>query len=88
MRAADRAWVGLAGYVLAYNLLAPDGEMLSEGADRYQERRPWLTRAAITLVAVHLSNGVPAAVDPVHWAFVAARGARRAVSRPSSAKKA
>jgi len=84
MRPACKAWTALGAYVVTYNLLAPEDEMLSTGADRLLEKRPWLTRAAIAMVAVHVANGVPASVDPVHWAFLAAR----AVSRHISVKNA
>ena len=87
MRPSSKAWAALAAYVIIYNLSAPEGEMLSERCDRWQEARPWLTRAVITLVAVHLANGVPQSIDPVHWVFLAARSCRRAVSHASGYPK-
>ena len=37
MRAADKAWVTLAVGILAYEIAAPRGELMSEGMDRYLE---------------------------------------------------
>lgn len=64
MRAADKAWLAMAAGVLAYELAAPDGELLSDGVDRYLDRHPWLTRAVIAATALHLINATPARIDP------------------------
>ncbi|AXQ63211.1 hypothetical protein I5G72_gp64 [Mycobacterium phage Collard] len=65
MRAADRAWVGLAAAVVAYEVGAPRGELLSQGVDRYLTRRPWLTRGVVCYLAAHLLNVIPDRVDPL-----------------------
>lgn len=84
MRPSEKAWLAIAGFVVGYNLLARDGEMLSEKADDWDANRPWLTRTIITLVAVHLANAVPPPLDPIHWVFLVSR----AVSRHPRLQKA
>ncbi|MGH3956493.1 MAG: DUF7427 family protein [Mycobacterium sp.] len=66
MRTADRAWLALGAGIVAYELAAPRGELLSEGVDRYLARRPWLTRAVVVVLAAHLLNVLPEPVDPLH----------------------
>lgn len=63
---ADTAWIVLAAGVVAYELGAPRGELMSEGVDRYLERRPWVTRAAVGITAAHLLNLIPTRVDPFY----------------------
>ncbi|AOQ28899.1 hypothetical protein SEA_WATERFOUL_37 [Mycobacterium phage Waterfoul] len=65
MRAADRAWIGLAAAVVAYEVGAPRGELLSQGVDRYLMRRPWLTRSVVLYLGAHLLNVIPDRVDPL-----------------------
>jgi hypothetical protein len=52
--------------VLAYDVLCPNGELLSQSVDRSLVRRPWLTRLAVVYVAAHLLNVVPQKLDPLH----------------------
>lgn len=66
MRSADVAWIALAAGVVAYEIGAPRGELLSEGVDRYLACRPWVTRAAVGITAAHLLNLIPRQVDPFH----------------------
>lgn len=66
MRPADRAWVALAVGVAVYEALAPRGELLSQGAARYRERRPVVTHGVIVYVAAHLAGVWPRRVDPLH----------------------
>lgn len=65
MRTADRAWLGLAAAILAYEAAAPRGELLSEGVDRYKSRRPVTTTAAVRYLACHLLNLIPPRFDPL-----------------------
>ena len=65
----------MAGGVLVYDVLAPDGETLSEGADRWLERHPYLTRAVIMTVARHLVNEL--GIDPLALTFGLLRRWRR-----------
>ncbi|MGH3953256.1 MAG: DUF7427 family protein [Mycobacterium sp.] len=66
MAAADRAWLALAAGVVAYEVAAPRGELLSEGVDRYLACKPWLTRLVVVGLGAHLLNLIPAQVDPLH----------------------
>ena len=66
---AKRAWLGLASGVILYDLLAPKGQMLSEGADNALEIHPWATRAAIGITALHLANVIPESIDPFKLAI-------------------
>lgn len=77
MYAADKAWIVLGAGVLAWDLLAPVGQTLSEGADIYMERHPWLTRAVAASLALHVCNAVPDRCDPVHGLFLVSRRWRR-----------
>ena len=63
---AGQAWAVLVAEIVAYELLAARGQLLSEGVDRALERRPWLTRAVVVYVAAHLLNLVPPRIDPLH----------------------
>jgi hypothetical protein len=61
---AGKAWAGLAAGVVAYDLLCPDGQMLSEGVDRGLEQHRLATGIAIGVTALHLLNILPESVDP------------------------
>ncbi|GFG83408.1 DUF7427 family protein [Mycolicibacter algericus] len=65
MSPADRAWLTLAGGVLAWDMLG--AETLSAAAGRYHQRRPWLTRVVVAHLAAHLLGVVPPVADPPHW---------------------
>lgn len=66
MRHGDYAWAALGAGILVYEVLAPQGELLSEACDRYRRRHPILTTALVLYVAAHLLRRVPARVDPLH----------------------
>ncbi len=66
MRAASKAWIGLAAGIIAYDVLAPPGETLSEACDRAMERYPVGTILTIGTVALHLANVLPQSIDPIH----------------------
>lgn len=61
---AGKAWIGLAAGVVAYDILCPEGEMLSEGVDRGLEANRTATIAAVGVTALHLLNVLPPSVDP------------------------
>lgn len=63
---ASKGWAILGAGVLAYEILCPEGELLSEGVDRALERHPTLTRLAIGATALHLLNMLPEQYDPFH----------------------
>ena len=66
MRHGDRGWVIVAAVVVAVEVTAGEGELLSEAVDRYLTGRPWLTRSVVTVLALHLINLLPPRVDPIH----------------------
>lgn len=65
-REAALGWVVVGAVVLTYEVIAPDGQLLSEGIDRALEKHPIATRIGVGLVAMHLLNLIPDRVDPVH----------------------
>jgi len=71
LRPGDTAWLALAAGVVAWEIAG--AELLSEAVDRYLEAHPWLTRAVIAIVALHLANLLPERLDPLHQIAVAAR---------------
>lgn len=73
LRPADRAWLGLAGLIILYEVAADEGELLSEAADRYMLAHPWITRFVAFSIAAHLCNLVKDRYDPLHWLFTAKR---------------
>lgn len=76
MTPADRAWLTLGTGILAYDLLAPPGETLSEGADRYMLRHRWLVRGVAFALTAHVCNLIPNRFDPIHRLFLTARWTR------------
>jgi hypothetical protein len=77
VRPADRAWIALATGVLAYDVLAPPSQTLSEGADRYMLNHPWITRSVALAVAGHVCNLLPDHCDPLHVMFAGLRAWKR-----------
>ena len=73
MTDADRAWIALATGVLAYEITARPGMTLSEGADVYMLRHPWITRAVAFSLAAHVCNLVKPEWDLLHLLFKAVR---------------
>lgn len=69
MRPAKWAWAALLIGVVGYELLAKDGELLSEEVDRWLVDHPVVTTTAITLTAAHLLNALPTWADPWAMAF-------------------
>lgn len=65
MRSGDWAWCALGVGVVAYEAVAPRGELLSEAVDRARTTRPWLTNAAVVYVALHLLRRWPRRLDPL-----------------------
>lgn len=77
LRPGALAWLALGVGVVVYNSLTRDGEMLSEAADRAIASHPLLARVAVGAVAVHVANGAPARIDPIHWAFTLVRRGKK-----------
>ncbi|QGH75852.1 hypothetical protein L3Y25_gp112 [Gordonia phage Syleon] len=65
---AKRGWIALGLGVLAYEVAAPEGELLSEGVDRALLSNRKSVRATawagITVTALHLLNVLPVWCDP------------------------
>lgn len=77
MRSSDKAWIAMGVGVISYDALCPDGQTLSEGADAYMERHPWVTRGLAAALALHVCNALPMRLDLIHWLFVLSRKWRR-----------
>lgn len=68
MRPSTKAWAVLGAGVVAYDILAPQGETLSEGLDTAVERHPLITTLAVGAVALHLCNALSPERDIIHLA--------------------
>lgn len=68
MRTSEKAWIGLAAGIFAYDVLCPEGETLSEGVDRALEHPKGRIAAigAIAITSAHLLNILPEKIDPLH----------------------
>jgi hypothetical protein len=71
---AKRGWMAIGALVLAYEMAAPPGELLSEGVDAALETHPYLTTLAIGAVALHLANVLPEKIDPFRVGLELIRG--------------
>ena len=64
---AGQAWSALAGAIAAYEVLAADGQLLSEGVTAARARH-WSFNVAfvggVLVTAAHLLDGLPKRVDP------------------------
>lgn len=56
LRPSDKAWIALFAGVVAWDVLAPPGEMLSEAVDRYIVEHPIIVTTAVGITAAHLLN--------------------------------
>lgn len=71
---ARRGWLIVGGVIVGYEAACPKGELLSEGVDRALECHPWVVRAAVGAVALHLLNVLPDQIDPIHQIARALKG--------------
>lgn len=69
----EHAWIALGLYVIAYDAIANEGELLSEVVDRFIEKHPAATRVIVIGVAAHLMNLIPPQVDPLHKMAITTR---------------
>ena len=76
LRPADKAWLSLAFGVLAWDLLCPDDEMLSEASSRYAASHPLVAYAVVVSVALHLVDRLPSWIDPIHGLGIGVRRLR------------
>jgi len=65
MRASDKAWLVMAAAILVYEILAPPGELLTNGVGRHLAAHPWITRGVVLVVAAHLLGVLPRWCDPL-----------------------
>lgn len=59
-----KALISLTLAAVAYEFMAPDGELLSHAFDELLEQHPVLTWTATLVLAGHLLNALPAWLDP------------------------
>lgn len=59
-------WFATVSVVVAYEIVAPEGMLLSEGMDRALVSHPIATRLVVAVVAMHLLNLLPERIDPLH----------------------
>ncbi|QDM56007.1 hypothetical protein SEA_TRAX_127 [Gordonia phage Trax] len=64
---AMHAWGVLVALVTVYEVVADEGELLSEGVDRGLVSHPVLTSGAVLVTAAHLLNVLPTWCDPYAW---------------------
>jgi membrane protein implicated in regulation of membrane protease activity len=62
----DYGWLAVGAVVLAAEIAAPPGRLLTEGACRYKRRRPITWTAVVMTTALHLVGWLPKRVDPIH----------------------
>lgn len=74
---AKKGWLAIAGLVVAYELMAPEGELLSEGYDRLLEKHPLVGELPALAIAFHLTNRL-GNVDPISLTVKALRHGIRA----------
>jgi hypothetical protein len=84
---SDMAWIVLVVGIIVYELLAKDGELLSEASDRYCRQpglKGWLVRGFVFATAAHVAHVLPHRFDLFHWDaawFRPLRSTRAAIRR-------
>lgn len=68
-RRAKYGWAAIGAFVLAFNVTAKDGGMLSEQMDDWRRDHPVLVVAVVAAIALHLTRTVPTRYDPVSTGF-------------------
>jgi len=66
MKHGDWAWCAIAASVIAYEVKAPPGQLLSQAVDRYRRRHPIVTDVTVIYIAAHLLRRWPPRIDPLH----------------------
>lgn len=85
LKPSDKAWMTMVAGIVAYELLAKDGELLSEASHRYCQApgvKGWLVRAFIAATAGHLMGVVSHKYDLYYWDakwFIPLRTAREVI---------
>lgn len=70
MRASERAWAALAIGAIGYEVMAPQGEMLSHAFDGFLERHPVITWVSTLVLVAHLLNVIPPRFDPFNMRLI------------------
>lgn len=65
---AHKAWLAIGAFVVGYELLAKEGQLLSEGWDKIIDKHPIIGRALPLYVTAHVVNVLPESVDLIHKA--------------------
>jgi len=63
----ERAIVALVLAIAAYEIAAPEGELISHAVDRLLEKHRVATTFAVCYTAAHLINALPPRLDLYHW---------------------
>lgn len=68
VRPSTAAWTSIGVGVVAYDLLCPQGEQLSQRMDEWLEKHPTrsLALGITAMTAMHLLNMLPERIDPIH----------------------
>lgn len=71
LRYSTKGWLTIAASVIAFEVFAPPGELLSEGMDRWRAHPAgkYLATGGILVTAAHLLRQLPSEVDPFTQAF-------------------
>lgn len=75
------AWGVMAAGIVFYEVACNDDQLLSIIVDGWLVSHPILTRAVIASVSLHLANGLPAPIDPLHLTFLGGRKLARMIRR-------
>lgn len=74
---AEQAWIVLIGGVVTYEVMAPAGQLLTDGARRAHQRHPTAVTLAVMATAMHLLGALPGTIDPyTHTGRLATRALR------------
>lgn len=76
-----QAWLLMALGIIAFEVSCDDDELLSVICDSWIKDHPILTRSVIIALAMHLGNGLPNRLDPVHLGFIGVRKLSRLARR-------
>ncbi len=66
MEHGDWAWLTIAAGIVAYEVKAPPGQLLSQAVSKYRRHHPIITDVAIVYIAAHLLRRWPPRIDPLH----------------------
>jgi hypothetical protein len=79
IESSDWACIAAAAAITTYDVLAREGQTISEAVDRYLIAAPLITELILAAIYLHVSNRLPSRLDPIHWAFGMIKGAHRVI---------